>query len=416
MIRNNSRNWTNSLQIACDNLNSQRNGTTKQTPSSIWRSGYEIRNEVGSNSSSSTTALSSSTAIGYNAQVTSSNQIVLGTSLESTSIPGSMTCIGTSNFTNINCGGTINMTSTNENLRIGYQSFNANTTGLQNTIYGTYASKSNTSGSQNTSIGLNSSFLNTIGSKNTSIGMGSLYSSLNDNNTLSGYYIYIISNGIGYNSGTGLINGTNNSFLGANTSTSVSTIKSSTSFGYNAQRTASTQIVIGTTLETIQIPSGKLFIGNNDVLKLPNYYLNKPTIYSSQISTTSVGFYDQLRTYNYISLAAGVYSIKFVINFTLDAPYMVERGTLEYGLSYDQTAITLCKNRCLISTMTESINGVETLLDASLPFIEHEYLIRCFTNATINVNMRLLSLFSNYRNAVSTLKVSQCYLVADQLA
>ena len=190
MIRNNSRNWTNSLQIACDNLNSQRNGTTKQTPSSIWRSGYEIRNEVGSNSSSSTTALSSSTAIGYNAQVTSSNQIVLGTSLESTSIPGSMTCIGTSNFTNINCGGTINMTSTNENLRIGYQSFNANTTGLQNTIYGLYASKSNTSGSQNKSIGLNSSLLNTIGSKNTSIGMGSLYSSLNDNNT-----------GIGYNSG-----------------------------------------------------------------------------------------------------------------------------------------------------------------------------------------------------------------------
>ena len=45
MIRNNNRNWKNSLQIACDNLNSQRNGTTKQTPSSIWRSGHEIRNE-----------------------------------------------------------------------------------------------------------------------------------------------------------------------------------------------------------------------------------------------------------------------------------------------------------------------------------------------------------------------------------
>ena len=42
MIRNNSRNWTNSLQIACENLNSQRNGTTKQTPSSVWRQGHEI--------------------------------------------------------------------------------------------------------------------------------------------------------------------------------------------------------------------------------------------------------------------------------------------------------------------------------------------------------------------------------------
>ena len=35
MIRNNNRNWTNSLQIACGNLNSQRNGTTKKTPSSV---------------------------------------------------------------------------------------------------------------------------------------------------------------------------------------------------------------------------------------------------------------------------------------------------------------------------------------------------------------------------------------------
>ena len=48
MIRNNSRNWMNSLQTACDNLNSQRNGTTKQTPVSIWRPGYEIRNDPGS--------------------------------------------------------------------------------------------------------------------------------------------------------------------------------------------------------------------------------------------------------------------------------------------------------------------------------------------------------------------------------
>ena len=41
MIRNNNRNWTNSLQLACDNLNSQRNGTTKQKPSSIWRQGHD---------------------------------------------------------------------------------------------------------------------------------------------------------------------------------------------------------------------------------------------------------------------------------------------------------------------------------------------------------------------------------------
>ena len=42
MIRNNNRNWTNSLQIACDNLNSQRNGTTKKAPVIIWCQGHQI--------------------------------------------------------------------------------------------------------------------------------------------------------------------------------------------------------------------------------------------------------------------------------------------------------------------------------------------------------------------------------------
>ena len=45
MIRHNNRNWTNSLQIACENLNTQRNGTTKKTPTSIWRQGHEIINK-----------------------------------------------------------------------------------------------------------------------------------------------------------------------------------------------------------------------------------------------------------------------------------------------------------------------------------------------------------------------------------
>ena len=42
MIRNNNRNWTNSSQIACENLNSQRNGTTKKILISVWRQSHEI--------------------------------------------------------------------------------------------------------------------------------------------------------------------------------------------------------------------------------------------------------------------------------------------------------------------------------------------------------------------------------------
>jgi preprotein translocase subunit SecA len=37
MIRTNSRNWTRHLQTTANLLNSQRNGTTKQTPDSIWK-------------------------------------------------------------------------------------------------------------------------------------------------------------------------------------------------------------------------------------------------------------------------------------------------------------------------------------------------------------------------------------------
>ena len=37
MIRNNSQNWVNYLQICSNNMNSQRNGTIKQTPDSLWK-------------------------------------------------------------------------------------------------------------------------------------------------------------------------------------------------------------------------------------------------------------------------------------------------------------------------------------------------------------------------------------------
>ena len=45
MIRNNSQNWVNYLQICSNNMNSQRNGTTKQTPDSLWKEGHEIEVE-----------------------------------------------------------------------------------------------------------------------------------------------------------------------------------------------------------------------------------------------------------------------------------------------------------------------------------------------------------------------------------
>jgi hypothetical protein len=45
MIRRNSRNWTNYLQICADLMNTQRNGTTKENPDDIWREGHELAGE-----------------------------------------------------------------------------------------------------------------------------------------------------------------------------------------------------------------------------------------------------------------------------------------------------------------------------------------------------------------------------------
>jgi transposase InsO family protein len=48
-IRVNSRNWTNYLQTTANLLNSQRNGTTKQTPDSVWKEGHELQGEKDKN-------------------------------------------------------------------------------------------------------------------------------------------------------------------------------------------------------------------------------------------------------------------------------------------------------------------------------------------------------------------------------
>jgi hypothetical protein len=49
MIRNNSRNWTNYLQICAELMNTQRNGTTKANPNDIWREGHELQGEKNQN-------------------------------------------------------------------------------------------------------------------------------------------------------------------------------------------------------------------------------------------------------------------------------------------------------------------------------------------------------------------------------
>ena len=159
-------------------------------------------------------ALSNSTAIGYKAKVTESNQIMLGTVTESVVIPGpKLTVAGNINFTgsllqngtafvsgatdlngltDVISGGTnfansllIGSTTTGTlnyataNVGVGPGVFNALTSGQYNTAIGYQALKTNTTGRYNVANGYQSLYMNTEGWHNTANG----YNALNQNTT-----------------------------------------------------------------------------------------------------------------------------------------------------------------------------------------------------------------------------------------
>ena len=41
--------------------------------------------------------------------------------------------------------------------------------------------------------------------------------------------------------------------------------------------------------------------------------------------------------------------IKYILDIGFDVGVTDQKGTLEYGLSYDKTRITLCKNRLIVN-------------------------------------------------------------------
>ena len=325
---------------------------------------------------------------------------------------------------NINCGGNIIMTAYNTNFKIGYQSSNAITTGQQNTSVGTNSLLVNTTGSHNTAMGLNSLLNNTIGINNSAFGDGSLYSSTNDNNTGMGMVSLISlqngsnNTGLGYNSGQTLSSGTNNTFIGANTSSSINTLSSSTAIGYNAQVTKSNQIVIGTSAETINIP-GKLLVNDINIIEsLPRTLFSKEQRVSNIVTLFSLITYDSLKNVNVLVLPEGVWSVKFSISISASSG-LVENGTLEYGLSYDTTSLTLSKNRQIISTRYELDPnvGIFKVVDSSLPYLFHEYIVRTSgTTTNVNLNVKCISFALNQKNTSTSLSIAQCFLVADQLA
>lgn len=190
---------------------------------------------IGSNTSSSIN-VGSSTVIGAGAVATASNQVVLGTSSESVFIPSGNIYTPASN---INISSNKTLTLGLNNVAIGLaalQSAGASTSGNNAIGYGALV---NSKATNNTAIGFYALPTVTTGGNNTAIG----------------------NSAGGVNAGVGITTGTNNTFLGANTnilSTGQEAVTKSTAIGHEAIITASNQIVLGTSTESVVIPARKI--------------------------------------------------------------------------------------------------------------------------------------------------------------
>ena len=267
-----------------------------------------------------------STAIGYNAAIDASNQIVIGTENENVLVRGTMqvnkllkldnglnlsgdvmflsrndnnstihyklqmnngannaimildastcsiTLSGPNSVISIN-GSTIssfagigNVNDTSNNIRIGTDVLSSNI-GNNNTAIGYQSLMQNETGSDNTAIGYRNLFSNKTGWYNTAIGERSLFT-----NQTGGY-----NTAIGYNAGY-YADSSYNTFLGTNAdiyadiSSNETNIQKSTALGYEAKIDVSNQIVLGTSGEFVCIPSNRgLSIGKTTA---PSYNLD----------------------------------------------------------------------------------------------------------------------------------------------
>jgi len=237
-------------------------------------------------SSNGGVSFSQSTCIGYNSTITANNQVVLGTSAETIIVPNRISCVSAVPMVLTNSNGNSIITSV-----IPVLSGTA-PNGTNNTAFGNSCLSSITTGYQNTCFGAGACPTNATSFSNTAIGSGALgvltTNATPGNNSQN--------TAIGAGSGNNFTNGANNTFLGYFTGidTSTNTYNQSTCIGYNSTITASNQIVLGTSAESVVLPSryilGKpIAITQSSTLSFPLseiYYITPSTTASTPIVIT----------------------------------------------------------------------------------------------------------------------------------
>jgi hypothetical protein len=180
---------------------------------------------------SSTINVGNATVIGYNAQATASNQVVLGTSAETVIIPSGFINTSANNI----FFSSVKPSLGNFNVGIGIGTFQSGDTSTVSNVAVGLGALQNCKSNSNIGVGQYSLPNLTTGSGNVALGI----------------------NTGGVNAGTGLTTGSLNTFVGVNSNVASgqSGVNRSTAIGQNAIITASNQIVMGTATESVALPA-----------------------------------------------------------------------------------------------------------------------------------------------------------------
>lgn len=228
------------------------------------------------------------------------------------------------------------------------------------TINGLTVGKGSASSSTNIAVGVNALKSNTTGNKSLAIGYEALYNSLGSTDNVGiGYFsLHEITNGhtnnvgvgnfalqataasnntgIGYQAGYNNTFGSNNTYVGYQAAPSGSNFSKSTALGSGATITASNQVVLGTTTETVVIPN-----------QIQVSYSSIPTFtstsigYTASFSLATLAFGTGIRSTanTSIALPIGVYMchIYYQINITFPG---TTRNIIEFNITSGATLTT----------------------------------------------------------------------------
>ncbi|MEZ4959364.1 MAG: hypothetical protein R2830_06065 [Saprospiraceae bacterium] len=152
-------------------------------------------------------------------------------------------------------------------IAIGHNALHDNQTGVFNTAVGLDALYENVAGSENVGIGMQALRKN-LASQNTGIGFQALFNSTGSQNTVIGYKSLLNKTSgnnnvaVGAESGLQDVTGSNNTFLGAHAEPTSSDLNNATAIGYGAQVGCSGCLVLGSSTVNVGIgtptPNSKL--------------------------------------------------------------------------------------------------------------------------------------------------------------